>query len=273
MKQHGSLSRVVSVAAAMACAALVSSVQAAPEIGQAVVRSVHGQAQFSEGTTWNNLQSGQILKPGSVIRTANDSRVDLFLDENGPLVRLLENTTLGLDKLNFEETGVDTVIETQLDLRSGSIVGIVKKLSAASKYEVKTPNGVAGVRGTQYRSFATGATQVFEGSMVSVFVKPTGAVQTESLAAGDQFDPATGKGPISKADLAEGLAQINALRGIPEGINEMGPYAAGRVASSTVRTLSSGQNNQIGYGQVPVITLGFNAGVDTSLSPVSSPGD
>jgi hypothetical protein len=109
--------------------------------------------------------------------------------------------------------------------------------------------------------------------MVSVFVKPTGAVQTESLAAGDQFDPATGKGPISKADLAEGLAQINALRGIPEGINEMGPYAAGRVASSTVRTLSSGQNNQIGYGQVPVITLGFNAGVDTSLSPVSSPGD
>ena len=40
--------------------------------------------------------------------------VDLFLDQNGPLVRLTENTTLGIDKLNYDQTGVDTVIETQL---------------------------------------------------------------------------------------------------------------------------------------------------------------
>lgn len=273
MKRHGSLSNVVAYVATAACVALVSTAQAV-EVGKAVVRSVHGSAQYSEGATWNALQGGQVLKPGSVVRTANDSTVDLFLDENGPLVRLLENTTLGLDKLNFETTGVDVVIETGLDLRSGGIVGIVKKLSAASKYEVKTPNGVAGVRGTEFRAFANGVTQVFEGAMVSVFVKPTGAVETESLAAGDQFDPATGKGSIPKADLAQGLAQINSLRGVPESVSDVGAYAVGKVATTTAQKLAAGENNAIGYGQVPIIALGYNAGDNTSVfasSPVSTP--
>lgn len=259
---------MVTLVATVACAALVSSAQAV-EVGKAVVRAVHGSAQFSDGATWNALRSGQVLNPGAVLRTANDSTVDLFLGDNGPLVRLLENTTLGLDKLNFERTGMDTVIETALDLRSGGVVGIVKKLSAASKYEVKTPNGVAGVRGTQYRAFANGVTQVLEGSMVSVFVKPDGAVLTESLGAGDEFNPATGKGPIPKADLSEALAQVNSLQGVPESVATFGPNALGHVASTTAQKLAAGQNNQIGLSQVPVITLGYNAGDGTStfLSP------
>src|SRR5262245_15906491 len=132
MKQNGSWSKVAALAATVACMALVSSAQAV-EVGKAVVRSVHGSAQFSDGTSWNALQTGQVLNPGAVVRTANDSTVDLFLGDNGPLVRLLENTTLSLDKLNYERTGMDTVIETALDLRSGGVVGIVRKLSAASK--------------------------------------------------------------------------------------------------------------------------------------------
>jgi len=108
------------------------------------------------------------------------------MDQNGPVVRLVENTTLGIDKLNFEDTGVDTVIETQLDLKSGRILGIVKKMAATSKYEIKTPNGVAGIRGTEYDITATSVVRVVSGSMVVVYVKSDGTVVTQVVNAGER---------------------------------------------------------------------------------------
>src|ERR1051326_8240603 len=97
-----------SVVLACVVAWVVSSGQAA-EVGKAVVRSVKGDAQYQEaGGQWLPLKVGQVLKAGTTVRTANDSHADLFLDQNGPVVRLAENTTLGLDKLNYTVTGVDT---------------------------------------------------------------------------------------------------------------------------------------------------------------------
>jgi hypothetical protein len=87
---------------------------------------------------------------------------------------LTENTTLGLDKLTLTDTGADTVVEVQLNLPEGTILGNVGKLSAASKYEVKVPNGVAGVRGTRYRISSTGYTVVLDGTVVFVYVPPNG---------------------------------------------------------------------------------------------------
>lgn len=204
---------MVAYAVVLACAALVSSAQAV-EVGKAVVRAVRGSAQYSEGGAWLALSTGQVLKPGAVLRTANESHVDLYMGENGPIVRLMENTTLGIDKLNYEATGVDTVIETQLDLKSGRLVGIVRKLSATSKYEVKTPNGVAGIRGTEYVISATNEVYVMSGSVVVVHVKGDGSVVTQVVNAGEMFDPATGSvRAIPQDQLASMLGQINDIRG------------------------------------------------------------
>ena len=160
------------------------------------------------------LKVGQTLKPGAVVRTANDSHVDLFMDQYGPVVRLAENTTLGIDKLNFEATGIDTVIETQLDLKSGRIIGIVNKMAATSKYEIKTPNGVAGIRGTEYVVAATGEVYVLSGSVVVVYVRSDGTVVTQVLNAGEMFVPSTGKvEPIPADMLARLVSDVNALRG------------------------------------------------------------
>ena len=169
MKSSGSVSIVA--AGVVALIGAVSSAQAA-EVGKAVVRSVRGHAQYAEGGQWLELKPGQVLKPGASIRTANESQVDLFLDQNGPMVRLVENTTLGIDKLNFEATGIETVMETQLDLKSGRILGIVKKMAHNSKYEIKTPNGVAGIRGTRYRMSANSFIVLLDGTMVYVYVPP-----------------------------------------------------------------------------------------------------
>jgi hypothetical protein len=85
------------------------------------------------------------------------------------------------------------VTETQLDLRAGKIFGNVKKMSAASKYEVKIPNGVAGIRGTIYQISADGVVQVLVGSVVIAYVGPDGTVVTQVVMGGQQFDARTGQ--------------------------------------------------------------------------------
>ena len=108
-------------------------------------------------------------------------------DQN--VVRVWENTALGIDKLTAMQSGTEPVSETQLDLKAGRITGSVKKMSAASKYEVKLPNGVAGIRGTVYDISAEGVVRVFVGSMVVAWVDPkTGNVVTQVVMGGQQYD-------------------------------------------------------------------------------------
>jgi len=214
MKKHGRFSMVL--ACVVVGAWVVSAVQAA-EAGKAVVRSIRGKAQYLDsGGQWLELKVGQVLKPGSTVRTASDSHADLFMDENGPVVRLAENTTLGLDKLNYTATGVDTIIETQLDLKSGRILGIVRKMADQSKYEIKTPNGVAGIRGTEYDITATSVLRVVSGSMVMVYVKSDGTVITQVVNSNEMFVPSDGTVKLIPADqLSQLMAEVKDMEGAP----------------------------------------------------------
>ena len=108
------------------------------------------------------------------------------------MVRMWENTLLGIDKLTETQTGADVVTETQLDLKAGHIFGTVKKMSAASKYEVKIPNGVAGIRGTVYDISAEGVIKVLSGSVVLAYVGPDGSSLTQVIMGLQQFDARTG---------------------------------------------------------------------------------
>ncbi|EEF62853.1 FecR domain-containing protein [Pedosphaera parvula] len=188
----------------------------------AKVVNVKGKARVStDGKTWQTVAKGDLVKPGSVIQTAgNNSLVDIVLgtkDSTGTVgeggaqtishrgsgggadsvgqnvVRVYENSVLAIDKLTLEQIGADEVSDTQLDLRAGQIMGNVKKLSAASKYEIKIPNGVAGIRGTTYLIAASGVVNVLTGSVVVAVVDKDGSVVTRVVSAGFRYDPATDK--------------------------------------------------------------------------------
>ena len=136
--------------------------------GKAVVRAItKGTAKYKDPASgvmdWAPLKVDTVLKPGAVVETDASATVDLFLGVNGPVVRVTPATQLVLDKLTFSRAGGEVVIETQMDLKSGTILGTVKKLAAASKYEVKTPVGVCGIRGTEYRVSADGRVVVLKG--------------------------------------------------------------------------------------------------------------
>lgn len=201
MNQIGRFSKLIAYSAALGAALLVSSAQAA--VGKATVRAVRGTADYSAGTgSWAPLKVGVVLRPGSKVRTAAQSQVDLFLDQNGPVVRITEETELGLDKLNFDNTGSENVIETQLDLKSGRILGAVSKMAAASRYEVKTPQGVAGIRGTEYDISANGTIRVVSGRLVLAYLK-NGVPTTQVINAGEVFTPTDGIRPIDPRLLDE----------------------------------------------------------------------
>jgi hypothetical protein len=104
-------------------------------------------------------------------------------------LRVFENTVLGIDKLTTMDTGADVVTETQLDLKAGHILGNVKKMNAASRYEVKLPNGVAGIRGTVFHLWADGRLTVSSGAVVYSFVDAQNNVQTRDVMGGQQYNP------------------------------------------------------------------------------------
>ena len=60
------------------------------------------------------------------------------------------------------------------------------------KYEIKLPNGVAGVRGTVYQVTADGVLQVLSGSLVISWTAADGTVMTQTVNGGYQFDARTG---------------------------------------------------------------------------------
>lgn len=151
-----------------------ATVLSAQTPGKAEVRAVKGTATYSSAArpAATPLKAGATLFSGSTIKTGPGSSVDLFMGKSAGLIRVGENTTFALDKLAYTETGADTVVEVQLNLPDGTISGNVNKLSAASKYEVKVPNGVAGIRGTRYQINSSGYVVLLDGSLIMVYVAP-----------------------------------------------------------------------------------------------------
>ncbi|MFB6345080.1 MAG: FecR domain-containing protein [bacterium] len=124
------------------------------------VDSLSGQAnvKYETGTQWVSARVGQELSKGDRFRTDDGSTATLKI----PAVALMsvsESTNLKITKLNRlrEEQGMlirqekVTVNEINLDVDQGEVENSVKDYEKVNTdYELKTPNAVAGVRGTTF---------------------------------------------------------------------------------------------------------------------------
>ncbi|MBN2507254.1 MAG: FecR domain-containing protein [Verrucomicrobia bacterium] len=202
---------------------LAAGLHAQTHPGKAKVQAITGSAVFSvAGGPAVPLKVGTILDQGATVKTAKDSSVDLFLGKSVGVLRLVENTTLSLDKLAMIETGADTVVDVQLNLPDGTMLFNVEKLAAASKYDIKIPNGVAGIRGTRGRISSAGFIVLREGRFVFVHVPPGGQPKPYTLVAPPTvyFTPVEGV----KAAPPELIRELdNQMRGL--GLPGAGPGA------------------------------------------------
>jgi hypothetical protein len=207
--------------------ALVAVVMAASTFAQQMSQSVakvvriKGSARYADASNvWKPLKVGAVLKSGIIIQTAADSHVDVVLGEKDAaanrvawgqtssfagagggsdshsqrdFIRIQQNSVLAFEKLLLADTGTDKIREISLDLRSGKAFGMVKKLNGGSKYEVKIPNAVAGIRGTIYTINANGQMDVLVGSVVVAYKDAGGNIVTQVVSGGQRFDASTGQ--------------------------------------------------------------------------------
>jgi len=100
---------------------------------------------------WKPAKIGMILNQGDFIRTKKDSWAILNLDGAGETatVEVKQNSQLRLAELKQnKEQGTQN---TLLDLALGEILIKAQKLHLEkSKFEVKTPTSIVGVRGTTF---------------------------------------------------------------------------------------------------------------------------
>ncbi len=224
-----------------------TTLASAQEVKQDVVTiaRVQSPASYTLGGNdgWHPLVAGKKLRAGSSIKTGPGGTVDVVMgnivhmpesvspqlssfgddqvrglvsympsvEQN--VVRLSGDTTLKFDKLTTSETGADTVSDTELDLQQGRIFCSVKKLSGASQYLVKIPNGIAGVRGTRFSISADGSCAVLKNSVLLSLVGPDGAPTTVLVNEGSQYNPSNGQTAPMSPQLSNLLNEIAAAAG------------------------------------------------------------
>lgn len=156
--------------------------------GRAEVKKVTGRASVSNSAGTRSVVVGMELRSGDTITTERGSTVDLWLGLNGDALRVEPESTLSLDTLEITNPAERT-FTTSMSLSKGGVVGnVASKISLASKYEVKTTRGVAGIRGTVYSLRTDGTLVVARGTVVFSFVL-NGVTQQVTVPQGQQFKP------------------------------------------------------------------------------------
>ena len=120
--------------------------------GKAKVLDIKGEATFMKagGSVWDKLVLTTVLEEGDSIKTDAGSEVRLELTGNAKTAELTlrEGTEFKFDTFRFDEaTRVDS---TPLNIGVGSVLVKAEKLVGDSKFEVKTPVSIVGIRGTQF---------------------------------------------------------------------------------------------------------------------------
>jgi hypothetical protein len=211
--------------------------------GVATVVRVKGEASYTlgGGDGWHPLLAGKILRAGAAIKTEPDAAVDVVLGNSVEMpqaqstpdkitlapdssvrgmigykpsveqnvIRLSGETTVKIDTLTVSDTGVDAVSDTELDLKNGRIFYSVKKLSSESKFLIKIPNGIAGVRGSQGFIGADGKCGALVHPLWLSIVGADGNPITVTVGEGQQYDPATGKSSPMSPEILNLLGQVS----------------------------------------------------------------
>ena len=140
-------------AAAILISLTVSSSYCDETKRSAIVADIKGNVmvKLESSLPWTDAKVGDVLKEGSFIKTGEKSTAIIFVDAKNETaaVEMAEKSLLSFTTLVKESsTGMK---KTLLDLSIGQILIKAEKLDTPdSKFEVKTPTSVVGVRGTKF---------------------------------------------------------------------------------------------------------------------------
>jgi hypothetical protein len=135
-----------------------AQIKAARVVKEVTVRGLVMVTRAQGGSV--KLRSNDSLVAGDVVRTAVAASVVLVFS-NGSTVTIGEQSEVSVDTFTQDPFAADvnlsqakeepSVSHTKLKLTFGELVGNVKHLNGKSTFDVETPVGAAGIRGTTFR--------------------------------------------------------------------------------------------------------------------------
>ena len=134
--------------------------------GAFILISTSGDVQYlkSNGQNKSAIKVGAVIPTSHTIKTGADGKL-VGLLSNGTLLTLTENTRMKVASFEQEPfvddgrklaelPGEPSASEVLIDLDYGSLVVKTKKLNKASSFNIDSPVGVAGIRGTEFQMAA-----------------------------------------------------------------------------------------------------------------------
>lgn len=124
----------------------------AEELSQATVKDIRGEAKFlkSGSADWSKLELGTVLSEGDALKTAIDSQITLTLTGAAKTAEITVRPESEFVFKKFHHDAVNRVESTLLDVQLGGVLIKAEKLIGNSKFEVKTPTSIVGIRGTTF---------------------------------------------------------------------------------------------------------------------------
>ena len=181
--------------------------------GELNIKAVQGTVMYSpDHLTWAEVKPGMTFGAGVELRTGPQSSADLAFDYSGTALRLRQNSLLELAKLDEMVVEENAIIDTRLNLESGSVVGSQRKLAKPSTFTITTPNGSATIKGTEYLVAADCTIACFRGE-VAVNASHQGAPISAQVPAGFSFNPVSSQLTATASDnLSSFNRDIQAVR-------------------------------------------------------------
>ena len=133
--------------------------------GALILVDQQGTVQFLDGqgapVKNDSIGVGKILPVDHTAVTGQGGKI-IFLLSNGTLMTLTENTKMKVRTFEQEPfdpagkkikdlTGEPSQSKVEIDLDMGSLVVKTKKLNRLSSFDIHSPNGTAGIRGTEFQ--------------------------------------------------------------------------------------------------------------------------
>jgi hypothetical protein len=136
---------LISVVCFTACTPVATPTASPVEIRSASLTEVNGQAEAlpAPDATWQAASVGQQIAAGGGVKTGANSRARLDISD-GTIVRVAPETQFTLNTLTPQLENPTT----QFLLEAGKVFIQVTKELGTGSFELKTPSGVAAVRGS-----------------------------------------------------------------------------------------------------------------------------
>lgn len=238
---------------------------AAKKVGYAKIVGMEGEATIKRrgGDRQFRAVKGMKLVEGDCLYTKSGCNVSIVLDNNSQLI-IGENSIVDLAQMRKISSNESN---TTVSLKKGSVFSsIKKKLSDKETYQIKTPNAIAGVRGTKfYVNVEKGDTfvNVVEGTVILENIRAKKSVTAK------QGDLAKAE-DVTRAFLIKDYEKPGIIKDIKD-------YFIGEVESmnyrydkqgSTEMLTGSNKDNDYSFGRLfdPVDNSGADSGRERTVS-------